>query len=954
MPDTEENMHEPTTSKGKKRQYYCDCERFCKHLKLVGWSTYYEHIHYRNNAGASTHSSQSHSAERQDSTAHSAQLRRQDRGQDDCQSGQEGTSGGQEAHTPEVNPVTGSRIEDIWITEQFIQALREASLDNGDLTDAAVEDLLNPPESTLKLREERDRDLLLSLRLFLAQLDCSQDTYKQTADAVQQAHPEDKLLSYENIKRTVSKLTGVYPIIKHMCPSSCMAYTGPFESLDECPVCTTSRYDPDTGRPRQEFYTIPIGPHLQALRQHPETAQDMQYFWQRSQEILREYRETGSISEMDDVWCGTDFLQAIQDGKIKSEDTILMMSFDGAQLYRSKISDCWIYIWVVLNLSPKCRYKKRHVIPGAFIPGPSKPKIVESFLFPGLHHVCVLNKLDGRGLPVWDALRDTKYVSGLYIALATADSPGMVYLNGLAGHTAKLGCRLLCGLVGRHQHGKPIYYPALLKPENYIMAGCDHDDVPANAVRSADVKKYRENLRLVCSSSSQAAYERNHRETGICGPSIFDGFPTDRVLGIPGMFPGNIMHLILNLADLLMSLWRGTICCIGSDSKATWYWAVLQGEVWERHGRDVTNCQPFLPGSFNRPPRNPAEKINSGYKAWEWLLYLFGLGPGLFYGVLLDNVWRSYCKLVFGIRVIYQHSITQHELQNAHCKLIEFIAEFEAIYYQRQADRLHFVRQSIHQLSHPCPEVLRVGPGACSSQWLMERAIGSLTREIRSDSKPYANLSERGCRRAEVNALNAMLPMLDKDAEKEGHIPKYAVPLGDNYVLLWKRDHTDPTQKVRKWARLRLPNGQVARSVYKEVGTGMKSMRSACNVKLKQRGSMPAFAEVRYYFRLDISETGETKTLAMISLYSKPDADLLEESSHTLWSCMPQGDAGLDVINVKDIVSVVATVPHSVSFLGDRFRGRVFVVEKPGLDIAVMGGVEEDMSGDNEDEIDED
>ncbi|RDX43647.1 hypothetical protein OH76DRAFT_1331159, partial [Lentinus brumalis] len=52
--------------------------------------------------------------------------------------------------------------------------------------------------------------------------------------------------------------------------------------------------------------------------------------------------------------------------------------------------------------------------------------------------------------------------SNLYLLLATADSPGMAYLNGLVGHNGAHGCRLFCGQRGRHRPSKPTYYPALL------------------------------------------------------------------------------------------------------------------------------------------------------------------------------------------------------------------------------------------------------------------------------------------------------------------------------------------------------------------------------------------------------------------------------------------------------------------------------------------------------------
>ena len=79
----------------------------------------------------------------------------------------------------------------------------------------------------------------------------------------------------------------------------------------------------------------------------------------------------------------------------------------------------------------------------------------------------------------------------------------------------------------------------------------------------------------------------------------------------------------------------------------------------------------------------------------------------------------------------------------------------------------------------------------------------------------------------------------------------------------------------------------------------------------------------------------------MASLYTRPNGGLLEESSGTLWSCKPQGNEGLVVFDVKRIEAVVAMVPHSKHFLGTDWESRVFVVEKPGLDVATMGGVTE-------------
>ena len=144
------------------------------------------------------------------------------------------------------------------------------------------------------------------------------------------------------------------------------------------------------------------------------------------------------------------------------------------------------------------------------------------------------------------------------------------------------------------------------------------------------------------------------------------------------------MHLeSLNIPDLLIPLWRGTFDCDKNDSRSNWPWAVLHGQKWEEHGRDVAAATPYLPGSFDRPPRNPAEKISSGYKAWEFLLYLYGLGPGVFLNILPQTYYKHFCKLVFAVWIINQHQIKTKDLKKAHQALVEFAHEFELLYYQR-------------------------------------------------------------------------------------------------------------------------------------------------------------------------------------------------------------------------------------------------------------------------------
>ncbi|KAH7905890.1 hypothetical protein BJ138DRAFT_1072332, partial [Hygrophoropsis aurantiaca] len=424
------------------------------------------------------------------------------------------------------------------------------------------------------------------------------------------------------------------------------------------------------------------------------------------------------------------------------------------------------------------------------------------------------------------------------------------------------------------------------------------------------------------------------------------------------------MHLpALNITDLFLGLWRGVLDCDKDDDRSTWDWAVLQGDTWTRHGKTVANATPYLPGSFDRPPRNPAEKISSGYKAWEFLLYMFSLGPGLFFGVLPDKYWHHFCKLVFAVRLLHQRSIPREQLQLIHTSLVEFYQDFELLYYQRKTARLHFCRQSLHALLHLAPEVTRLGPPVYYTQWTMERTIGNLGEEIKQPSDPYTNLSRRGLRRSQVNALFSMIPSLNR--ERLCKLPRGAEDLGDGFLLLRARDtakrpvsteerhaiqrYIENSEnvalppnwcpRVRKWARIRLPNGQVARSAWKENQKPLDKVRMARNVKFRNADNQTAFGEVQYYFYTKVA--GRHIPVALVSLYSAPDKDLLRRSHQTLWVCKYQGIGALQVIDVKSIVSVVAMVPfpHSDEVGGS---SSFFVAEKPGLEVAYLGGVEEE------------
>jgi len=297
---------------------------------------------------------------------------------------------------------------------------------------------------------------------------------------------------------------------------------------------------------------IPIGPQLQALYRSPDSASHMYYLHDKMCCTIADFDQTGGLNEYSDVLHGTDLIGACQDGCINENGIVLMFSIDRAQLYTKKLSSCWIYIWILLNLSPTECYKKNRVFIGGFIPGPNNPKNLDSFLFPGLQHLVGLQK---EGLQIWDVALQHKVNSKVFLALITTDGPGMKHITGMVGYHGKHGCCLYCGMQGcRENHGKH-YFLVLLKPLDYNVSGCTHDDIDVTNLPIPLHRRYHKNMCIVISLSNNSQYRTCRLETGISKPSIFSGLDTSSTLGLPHSAGSDIMHLAaLNLTDLMISL----------------------------------------------------------------------------------------------------------------------------------------------------------------------------------------------------------------------------------------------------------------------------------------------------------------------------------------------------------------------------------------------------------------
>ncbi|KAN0118507.1 hypothetical protein V8E52_005237 [Russula decolorans] len=413
----------------------------------------------------------------------------------------------------------------------MIANIRNAQLKD-DIDDANVLYRLRNP---LRDVPELDEQTQISLELFSALAAHPKSAYEEAHRVFNKTRPDSLLHSYWVVKSRLEKLSGITQIETDMCPNSCVAFTGPFAILQQCPECAEPRYDNKKpgNVPLKRFYMISLGPQIQAQWQTPEGANWMRYRNHKTTAIHAKLdRNPGKpIDIYEDIYDGYQYLEAVKTGHIKEDDTLVLFSLDGAQLYRDKNSDCYFFVWIILNLSPDFCYKKAYILPGGFVPGPNPPRKVESFLLPSFRHVSAVQRKGG--LAIWD---------------------------------------------GQKQQ----------VPDN-----CRHPDVDLETLTVGHPQQYLANLQHVLASPTKTTFEERQLTTGITRPTICLGFQPGSMYAPPLIFTVDLMHLNGNNLPLhLLNLWHGKVNIIGPRPA----FQVLDNEaMWMKHACNLGEGYAFLP-----------------------------------------------------------------------------------------------------------------------------------------------------------------------------------------------------------------------------------------------------------------------------------------------------------------------------------------------------------------------
>ncbi|PPQ85305.1 hypothetical protein CVT26_001344 [Gymnopilus dilepis] len=231
------------------------------------------------------------------------------------------------------------------------------------------------------------------------------------------------ILSLRDVKKLAGNLVDFKPRMVDICVNSCIAYTGKYKGLMNCPYrngkpgsppCNEPRYRQSTRstrvlKPRAQIPILPFMPRVRGLYFNKTTSSMMRSlhsFLQHALELVAAAMNKSKVPRYSDF--GNGQVHEILRGKLgvlkDPRDVALALSTDGAQLTLKKQSNTWFVLFLFLNLPAEIRYKVSSTFIHFATPGPNPPGDMESFLWPVFEEMMQASE----GIWTWDAV-DSSY-----------------------------------------------------------------------------------------------------------------------------------------------------------------------------------------------------------------------------------------------------------------------------------------------------------------------------------------------------------------------------------------------------------------------------------------------------------------------------------------------------------------------------------------------------------------
>ena len=476
------------------------------------------------------------------------------------------------------------------------------------------------------------------------------------------AFPQAPLNSIKSTEKRVQFLSGFQPVRYSCCPSSCVCYTGPYETSLRCPKCKDNRYKADSTTPHSYFEYLPIIPRLRAMLANSTYAEKMRY---RS-------NYTHDPTKSTDIFDGTHYTSllgkcvTVADEQLPMwffsdpRDIALGLSTDGFGPFKHRNKAAWPLILFNYNLPPEERFRKKNIISLGSIP--KKPLDLDSFLWPLVQELLQLEI----GVLAFDALLRKTFTLHAYLIVVFGDIPAVSMLMRMKGHNAIAPCRM-CEIRGIRKPGTKTHYVPL---DRSSFPGAQ-DSYDPSALPLRNHASFLEQAEMVQSASTNKDFDRLSTMFGIKGVPLLSALSS---LSFPTSFPYDFMHLIwANLLPNLILLWTGNFKDLDHDGQEY----VIRKTVWDAIGEATSQAGSTLPAAFgSRVPNIASEKSHMIAETYSiWTLYL---APVLLKGRFLnERYYNHFMKLVRLLTCCIDLEITHEQIDDLDKNFQDWVQDYE-------------------------------------------------------------------------------------------------------------------------------------------------------------------------------------------------------------------------------------------------------------------------------------
>jgi hypothetical protein len=195
------------------------------------------------------------------------------------------------------------------------------------------------------------------------------------------------------------------------------------------------------------------------------------------------------------------------------------------------------------------------------------------------------------------------------------------------------------------------------------------------------------------------------------------------------------MHcLLFNVTKMLWQIWSGTKLP-GDSTKDSDY--ILSDYDLQCIQKSITSSVPQIPYNLGTILRS---LLNSGFfKAAQWKAFLSVLGAAVLYKYLPPDAHRNFCNLQVIWLIATMSTITPAAMTALKLLVVQFVQDYEAIYYRKDENRLPVCRVNIHWILYLPACIEQNGPSSCNWSYPIERYAYEI--KLMAAAKQHINTS---------------------------------------------------------------------------------------------------------------------------------------------------------------------------------------------------------------------